>query len=195
MLWTGAVGVDGSSAYLSTLRPPHDVVTRINMGTCKIEHRARCSRFDFTIPGWNSPFGPEVGKSGESSSRGRRRYIACWRPLILDNRFDRARPVACFALSDPAPRRAVRRVGPRPDPTRSARIDEPGGTAIRPGDRYRGPASPSRVQRSVAGRRRTAACRPRPRKVRVWDGRLATTRRLFRFQGVGSSAENSPSPR
>ncbi len=195
MLWTGAVGVDGSLAYLSTSHPPHNAVTRINTGTCEIEHRARCSRFDFSIPGWNSPFGPEVGKSGESGSRGRRRYFACRRPLIPNNRFDRAGPVACFALSDPAPRRAVRRVGPRPDPTRSARIDEPGGTAIRPGDRYRGPASPSRVQCSVAGGRRTAAHRPRPRKVRVWDGRLATTRRLFRFQRVASSGENSPPPR
>jgi len=32
------------------------------------------------------------------------------------------KPVACFTLPDPAPRGAVRRVGPRPDPNRSAHI-------------------------------------------------------------------------
>jgi len=37
------------------------------------------------------------------------------------------KPVACFTLPDLAPRGAVRRVGPRPDPTRSAHMDEPGG--------------------------------------------------------------------
>jgi hypothetical protein len=44
-------------------------------------------------------------------------------------------PVACSSHPDLAPRGAVRRVGPRPDPNRSARTDEPGGPASRPGDR------------------------------------------------------------
>ena len=44
-------------------------------------------------------------------------------------------PVACSSHPDFAPRGAVRKVGPRPDQTRSARTDEPGGLASRPGDR------------------------------------------------------------
>jgi hypothetical protein len=44
------------------------------------------------------------------------------------------KPVACFIRPDLAPRGAVRRVGPRPDPTRSARIDE----RIRNVDPFRG---------------------------------------------------------
>ena len=65
MLWTRTVGVGASSGYLSTLYSSLSIVTRINTGTCEIEHRARCSRFDFTMPSWNSPFGlggREVGR-------------------------------------------------------------------------------------------------------------------------------------
>jgi hypothetical protein len=45
------------------------------------------------------------------------------------------KPVACFTRPDPAPRGAVRRVGPRPDPTRSAWMSEPARMAIRVGNR------------------------------------------------------------
>jgi hypothetical protein len=38
------------------------------------------------------------------------------------------KPVARFTRPDLAPRGAVRRVGPRPNPTRSAEWDEPGGS-------------------------------------------------------------------
>src|SRR5258705_4908736 len=38
-----------------------------------------------------------------------------------------------------------------------------------------------RISQPVAGERRTAAAMPRPRVVHAWDGRLATTRRPFRF--------------
>jgi hypothetical protein len=38
----------------------------------------------------------------------------------------------------------------------------------------------------AAGERRTAAAMPRPWVVHVWSGRLATTRRPFRFLGVTS---------
>jgi len=47
-------------------------------------------------------------------------------------------PVACSIRSGAAHRNAVWEIGPRPDPTRSARNDEPGGTAIQPGDRSQG---------------------------------------------------------
>jgi len=45
-------------------------------------------------------------------------------------RLKQARPVACLVHADLAPRRAVRRVGPRPDPTRSARSGEPCGQGL-----------------------------------------------------------------
>ncbi len=78
---------------------------------------------------------------------------------------EQVKPVACFIHSDLAPRDAVRTAGPRLGPTRSAHEDEPGGTAIRPGDGSRGPDQPSRAvqQPTTATGRRTAAAMPRPR--------------------------------
>jgi hypothetical protein len=63
-------------------------------------------------------------------------------------------------------------VGPRPDPTRSADVDEPGGTAIRPGDHRLWPAASHRAQSSA---RRCAeengGLVPRPQSISVRDGR------------------------
>ena len=53
-------------------------------------------------------------------------------------------PVACSSRPDLAPRGAVRKVGPRPDQTRSACTDEPGEPASWPGDQSWGPSSPYR---------------------------------------------------
>ena len=53
-------------------------------------------------------------------------------------------PVACSIRPDLAPRGAVRKVGPRPDQTRSACTDEPGEPASWPGDQSWGPCSPYR---------------------------------------------------
>jgi len=79
--------------------------------------------------------------------------------ILVITRPEQVEPVACSTRSDVAPRGAVRRVGPRPDPTRSAGANEPGGTAIRPGDQHWGLPSPYRKahQPTVAGKRRTAA--------------------------------------
>jgi len=87
------------------------------------------------------------------------------------------KPVACFIRPDLAPRGAVRKVGPRPDPTRSAPIDEPGGMAIRPGDRSQGLTSPSRAANQPTGGRweKNKAAMLWPWIVNVWNGRLATT--------------------
>jgi len=63
------------------------------------------------------------------------------------------RPVACLIQPDLAPRDAPRTVGPRLDRTRSAGSDEPGGTAIRPGDLCRGPSSSSRAAQAAGGER------------------------------------------
>src|SRR6185295_19021846 len=41
-----------------------------------------------------------------------------------------------------------------------------------------------RISQPVAGERRTAAVMPRPWVVHAGDGRLATTRRPFRFMGA-----------
>ena len=60
------------------------------------------------------------------------------------HRLGLARPVACLAHADLAPRRAVRRGGPRLVPTRSARTGEPCGPARPPGDRGRSSRQPYR---------------------------------------------------
>ena len=55
--------------------------------------------------------------------------------IPVATRSEQLEPVACSSHPDFAPRGAVRKVGPRPGQTRSARTDEPGGPASRPGDR------------------------------------------------------------
>ena len=62
-------------------------------------------------------------------------------------------PVARSIRPDAAHRNAVREIGPRPDPTRSARSDEPGGMAIRPGDGSQGLTAPSRAAYQPTGGR------------------------------------------
>ena len=61
------------------------------------------------------------------------------RTVILTISPGQVKPVACFIHPDLAPRDAVRMAGPRLGLTRSAHDDEPGGTAIRPGDESQGP--------------------------------------------------------
>jgi hypothetical protein len=79
--------------------------------------------------------GGKRSESGRTVRGGHRRARALRVPKNLVNTLPRRMgPVACSIHSDVAPRSAVRRVGPRPDPTRSAGVIEPGGTAIRPGD-------------------------------------------------------------
>lgn len=80
------------------------------------------------------------------------------------------KPVACFTLPDLAPRGAVRRVGPRPDPTRSAHIDEPGGMAIRPGDPCCGFALPVRAA-TQGGERKKNGSRKAPTVASRCGGR------------------------
>ena len=73
--------------------------------------------------------------SGESSGEG---VVEPWaRPvpaILVATRPEQVEPVARSTHLDPAPRGAVWKVGPRPDLIRSARTNEPGGMAIRPGD-------------------------------------------------------------
>jgi hypothetical protein len=88
------------------------------------------------------------------AAQGARRFR--WSPRLVQ-----VKPVACFTLPDLAPRGAVRRVGPRPDPTRSAHIDEPGGMAIRPGDRSCSFVLPSRAA-TPGGRRKKNGGRKAP---------------------------------
>ena len=77
-------------------------------------------------------------------------------------------------------------VGPRPDPTRSADVDEPGGTAIRPGDHRLWPAASHRAQSSA---RRCAeengGLVPRPQSISVRDGRRTPSSAAVSF---GASA-------
>jgi CheY-like chemotaxis protein len=85
--------------------------------------------------------------------------------ILMICRLERVKPVACFIRPDLAPRGAVRRIGPRTDPTRSARMTNqvrwPSGLVVR---------------------------------VNVWDGRLATTRRPFRFSDPADLAIGPATP-
>ena len=78
----------------------------------------------------------------------------------------------CLVHADLAPRRAVRRVGPRPDLTRSARTGEPCGPARLLGDGSRSSCTPYRgrpVHAAAAGRR-TAGVNPLAPGNRYVDG-------------------------
>lgn len=60
-------------------------------------------------------------------------------------------PVACPVLADLVPRRAVRKVGPRPDLTRSTHIGEPCGPARLLGDGSRSFSPPYRATHQSTG--------------------------------------------
>src|SRR5256886_11462370 len=60
-------------------------------------------------------------------------------------------PVACPIRVDVVPRRAVRRVGPRPDLTRSTHIGEPCSPARLLGDGSRSSCSPYRATHQSTG--------------------------------------------
>lgn len=112
------------------------------------------------------PAAGSLPKDGSGGTSGRSLLLPRARcSAIRCTSTEQVKPVACFIHSDLAPRDAVRTAGPRLGPTRSAHEDEPGGTAIRPGDGSRGPDQPSRAvqQPTTATGRRTAAAMPRPR--------------------------------
>src|SRR2546421_2281412 len=71
-------------------------------------------------------------------------------------------PVACPIRVDVVPRRAVRRVGPRPDLTRSTHIGEPCGPARLLGDGSRSSCSPYRAthQSTGGGRMKNGGSKP-----------------------------------
>jgi len=101
--------------------------------------------------------------SGESSGEGM--VVPRARPLPMipvATRPEQVEPVARSIHLDLAPRGAVWMVGPRPDRIRSARANEPGGMAIRPGDQDWGLESPlpKANQPSAATGRRTAVSAP-----------------------------------
>jgi len=100
-----------------------------------------------TVTAW---LAGSCGISGEraDATKGSGSRWSWWSP-----RLEQVKPVACFIHSDLAPRSAVRTVGPRPDLTRSARMDEPGGMAIRPGDQNRGLTAPYRAAYQPTGGR------------------------------------------
>ena len=107
---------------------------------------------------------------------------------LVITRPEQVGPVACTTRSDVAPRSAVRRVGPRPDPTRSACMDEPGGTAIRPGNQHWGLSSPSRTAHQPNGgeEREERRRKPRLQPVHVWDGRDSESCAAVPFFGTYS---------
>src|SRR5712691_4459058 len=71
-------------------------------------------------------------------------------------------PVACPIRADVVPRRAVRKVGPRPDLTRSTHIGEPCGPARLLGDGSRSFRSPYRAtyQSTGGGGKKNGGCKP-----------------------------------
>src|SRR5438876_10779495 len=72
-------------------------------------------------------------------------------------------PVACLIHVDVVPRRAVRRVGPRSDLTRSTHIGEPCGPARLLGDGSRSSCSPYRATyQSTGGGRKKNGGRKSP---------------------------------
>src|SRR6185295_10048423 len=112
-------------------------VTRRNTGTCEsVACRRSSTALSRDALGTPRPGEEREARMGGLSGEVANGPVAQGGPLIpVVTPTIPVKPVACFTLPDPAPRGAVRRVGPRPDPTRSAHIDEPGGMAIRPGDR------------------------------------------------------------
>jgi len=66
-------------------------------------------------------------------------------------RLGQMEPVACFIHVEVVPRRAVRKVGPRPDLTRSTHTGEPRGLARLLGDRSRSSCSPYRATQQSTG--------------------------------------------
>src|SRR3989454_8341641 len=75
-------------------------------------------------------------------------------------------PVACLIHVDVVPRRAVRRVGPRSDLSRSTHIGEPCGPARLLGDGSRSSCSPYRAthQSTGGGRMKNGGSNPPDRK-------------------------------
>jgi hypothetical protein len=138
---------------VSTFSPLGNSVNRIKSGTCAIFQ----APYFGGVASWWPPSEETVrrrrfGLLGRGDDRGARSLRASLNLVIT--RSEQVEPVACATRSDVAPRSAVRRVGPRPDPTRSACMDEPGGTAIRPGNQHWGLSSPSRtaISQTVARR-------------------------------------------
>src|SRR5207244_12130128 len=80
-------------------------------------------------------------------------------------------PVACLIHVDVVPRRAVRKVGPRPDLTRSTHIGEPCGPARLLGDGSRSSCSPYRAtnQSTGGGGMKNGGSNP-PAPVNRWVG-------------------------
>jgi hypothetical protein len=130
------------------------VVTRTKSGTC-----ALCAGAYLMRKRLERVLGPGVtvrlSNGLEREFRGERRRTQGLRLslILMITRLEQVKPVACFIHPDLAPRGAVRRVGPRPDPTRSARMDEPGRMAIRSGDGNRGSTAPSRAAYQPTGGR------------------------------------------
>ena len=103
-------------------------------------------------PGWLWPPATETHgrRFGWVIGLGCRRNQGLRHPTIpVITPVEQVKPVACFTHPEIAQRGAVWKVGPRPDRNRSARNDEPGRTAIRPGDGCRSLASalPRRISR------------------------------------------------
>ena len=106
----------------------------------KIRHLRRFSRIPIlgsTEKSRQNSSGAVRATSVRKDRRGRSgRCPVHWMALEIPvaTRSGRLEPVACSSHPDLAPRGAVRKVGPRPDQTRSACTDEPGELASWPGD-------------------------------------------------------------
>ena len=139
---------------VSTFSPPASSVNRIKSGTCAV---LPTPYLEGVVASRRPPSEAtkrrrRFGLLGRGDDRGARSLRTSLNLVIT--RSEQVEPVACATRSDVAPRSAVRRVSPRPDPTRSACMDEPGGTAIRPGNQHWGLSSPSRtaISQTVARR-------------------------------------------
>src|SRR2546422_9411070 len=129
-------------------------LTRRNIGTCAV---SRGPYIDVTRLGGKgrdlvSPLRLQDG-SERKFRGGRRRKQGLRRPAIREQalRLGYIGPVACPIHVDAVPRRAVRKVGPRPDLTRSTHIGEPSGPARLLGDGSRSSCSPYRATHQSTG--------------------------------------------
>ena len=133
------------------------------------------------------------GLLGRGDDRGARSLRTSLNLVIT--RSEQVEPVACATRSDVAPRSAVRRVGPRPDPTRSACMDEPGGTAIRPGNQHWGLSSPSRtaISQTVARREKNGGASSDSSRSMCGTAVTAKAVRpfLFLYSRIASGEEGS----
>src|SRR5438093_11848643 len=109
-------------SLLSTNDAHRSELTRRNIGTCAFFEHPYIDVTRVEGKGWDLASQQRLRLESERKFRGgRRRNQGLRRSMIREqaHRVGQTRPVACLVHVEMVPRRAVRRIGPRPDLTRS----------------------------------------------------------------------------